>query len=140
MKKILLAVLANLTLIATAFAGDPQAIIEAQNQKFMDALNAGSGSGVAALYAEDGAVLPPGGDMILGREGIAEFWQATLDSGVAAGRLTTDEVYKLNAKNIVEVGRYELLNADQASLGTGKYIVYWRKIESVWMLYRDIWN
>lgn len=140
MKALLTAGAAGLSLATAALAWDATAVIEAENAKFVAAFNAGDADAVAALYTEDGMILPPGGDAVSGRDGIAEFWAAAMESGVAGARLTVDEVHDIGDDTIVEISRYELLDAEGAPVGAGKYMVYWRKVGGDWQLHRDIWN
>ena len=140
MKRMLAAVAALFAICSTALAGDATAVIEAQNQKFAEIFKAGDAAGLAALYTEDGALLPPGEATITGREAVAAFWQGAMDSGVKTVDLNAVEVFAIDKKNIVEVGRAELFDADGAPIGGGHYIVYWRKVDGDWLLFRDIWN
>jgi uncharacterized protein (TIGR02246 family) len=140
MKSLAFSILANTAIAATAFAANPVATVEARNVAFIAAYNAHDSVAVAALYAEDGKILPPGAAAASGREAIAAYWQAGFNTGVGGGRLFTDEATQLDRNNIIEVGHYEILDPKGATMETGKYMVHWRKVGDEWLLYRDIWN
>lgn len=124
-------------------AGDPAGGIAASTAQFEAAYNAGDAAGVAALYTEDGAVLPPDAPRIDGREGIQAMWQGFIDAGVTALDLATVEL-SAAGDAASEVGTYALQVPDgkggKTTL-TGKYIVLWQRgADGVWRLRRDIWN
>ena len=52
--------------------------ITAVNEKFMAAYKAQDANAVAALYAEDGKIMPPGSDVVVGREGTVCYAYNTL--------------------------------------------------------------
>lgn len=62
------------------------------NQQFMDAFNRGDAAGAVTVYTEDATILPPGSPRVRGRDGIRQFWQGVMDSGVRAAALQTDDL------------------------------------------------
>lgn len=122
-----------------ASAGDVRPEIEAANAKFAAAVGQHDGATLAALYAADGEVLPPGGEPVKGRAAIQKFWQGALDSGVAAIELKTVEIFG-RGPTATEVGHYELRDAAGKSLDQGKYIVVWRHAGGSWQLLRDMFS
>src|SRR5687767_8538463 len=71
---------------------DARADIDRVNQQFVEAFNRGDAAGAVAVYTEDATILPPGAPRVTGRAGIAQFWQAVLDSGVRAVALQTNDL------------------------------------------------
>ncbi len=117
--------------------------IEAVGKTMSELLSAGNAAGVAELYTEDAALMPPGAARLDGRAAIQQFWQGLLDAGVGDISLTTQEVDDAG-DSAVEVG---LISATAPGEGdarvslTGKYIVVWRRDGGGnWRLHRDIWN
>ena len=53
--------------------------VRALNDQLEDRLRAGDLHGVAALYADDGLLLSPGGDRVEGREAIDAYWMRMSD-------------------------------------------------------------
>jgi ketosteroid isomerase-like protein len=113
--------------------------IDAANARFSALVAKGDGAGLAALYAADGQVLPAGSDPIKGPQAIQKFWQGALDSGIAAVRLTTIEIFG-RGPTATEVGEYELRDKAGKVLDHGKYIVVWRHEGSKWKLLRDMFS
>jgi uncharacterized protein (TIGR02246 family) len=124
---------------ATAFAQD-KATIQKLNDAWTAAFNKGDATGVAAMYAEDAYVLPPGSDILKGRAAIEGFWrQASQQLGDA--KLTTLDVMPLGPDAAREIGTVTLkTKAQPPQEVVGKYAVVWRKIGGEWKLATDIWN
>jgi uncharacterized protein (TIGR02246 family) len=55
--------------------------IVAANENFMATFSRGDAAGMAALYTENGQVLPPNSDFVTGKQAIQTFWQALMDMG-----------------------------------------------------------
>ena len=113
--------------------------IEAANAMFMELFSAGDAAGLAALYTEDGMVLPPNSDFVKGTEAIQGFWQAIFDMGVAAAKLKCVEVEGYG-DTAIEISEYKMLGPEEEVLDHGKYIVIWKNVEGEWKLHRDIFN
>lgn len=108
---------------------------------WMEAFNAGDAVTIAGLSSDNGALLPPNGRAIIGREAIYSYWKDLLtDSN------TTVEL--VNIETVVEgdlgykAGRFELMDAATGtSVDQGKYIQIWkRSSHGYWELHRDMWN
>ena len=140
-----LRVLLGLTFLATttAAAQAPRQQIEAQNAKFIAAVNARDAATVGALYATDAMVLAPNAPAIKGRDGITAFWGSMARNGLKVDKLATTE-FVAHGGMAHEMGEYSL----QVTPATGpvmhdhgKYIVIWKRDgKHGWQLYRDIWN
>jgi uncharacterized protein (TIGR02246 family) len=128
-------------LICTAPAmAQSKAVIQKLNDAWMAAFNKGDGTAVAALYAEDAYLLPPGGDMIKGRDKIAAFWSDAAQK-MGDAKLTTIDVIRLGRNAALEIGTVGLkIKGDPPQDFVGKYAVVWRRIDGQWVLASDIWN
>jgi ketosteroid isomerase-like protein len=108
---------------------------------WMKAFNSGDAVTIAGLSSENGALLPPNGRAIVGRDAIYSFWKDLL-----ADSKTTVEL--VNIETVVEgdygykAGRFELLDATTgAPIDQGKYIQIWKRSpQGTWELHRDMWN
>jgi uncharacterized protein (TIGR02246 family) len=107
--------------------------------KFVGAFNSGDAAAVAAFYTEQGQLLPPNADFMVGKEAIQAFWQGAMDMGIASCRLEIREVEQ-HDDVAIEVGTYTLNAQDGTELDAGKYIVIWKRVEGEWKLHRDIFN
>jgi len=108
---------------------------------WMEAFNDGDAVTIAGLSSENGALLPPNGRAVIGRDAIYSYWKDLLtDSN------TTVEL--VNIETVVEgdlgykAGRFELLDTETgASIDKGKYIQIWKRSpQGYWELHRDMWN
>jgi uncharacterized protein (TIGR02246 family) len=113
--------------------------IAAANERFMAAFDSHDAAGVAALYTEDGRLLPPNADVMAGKEAIQTFWQGAMDAGLASAQLEIVEVED-HGDTAIEVSQYTLGGADGQPLDQGKYIVIWKREAGDWKLHRDIFN
>jgi uncharacterized protein (TIGR02246 family) len=113
--------------------------IAAANQKFMAAFSRSDAAALAALYTENGQLLPTHSDFVTGRRAIQTFWQDRMDLGVQAVKLEIVEV-EGHGDTVNEVGKYIIQGQEGQVMDTGKYVVIWKQIEGQWRLHRDIWN
>ncbi|MDH3688095.1 MAG: SgcJ/EcaC family oxidoreductase [Gammaproteobacteria bacterium] len=120
-------------------ASDVRATIVASIEQWTTAFNEADAAGVAAMYTQEGQLLPPGGPTVTGREAIQAFWQGVMDSGIAKAELEATEIEGSGAL-VYEVGVYRLFGTDGQLAGEGKYIVVWKQSDGQWRLHRDIWN
>lgn len=122
-----------------AYADGVKSSIEAANAQFSAAAAKGDGAALAALYSQDGQVMPAGSDPIRGAEAIQKFWQGALNSGVASVGLKTIEIFG-RGPTATEVGEYELRDKAGKVLDHGKYIVIWQHADGKWLLLRDMFS
>ena len=113
--------------------------IAAANENFMTAFNRGDAAGMAALYTENGQLLPPNSDFVTGKQAIQMFWQALFDMGIKAAKLEVVEV-EGHGDTIIEVSKYTLQDEKGQVIDKGKYIVIWKQDNGQWKLHRDIFN
>jgi len=115
-----------------------EAIADA-NKDFMVNFNRGDAAGMADLYTDDGQVLPPNSDFVIGKEAIQAFWQTLMDMGIKEAKLDIVEVEEQDDL-AVEVSKYTLQGEEGQVLDQGKYIVIWKREDGQWKLHRDIFN
>jgi uncharacterized protein (TIGR02246 family) len=126
------------------FAGSAMAQTVASIQKLDDAwsqaFDNGDAVAIAAMYAEDAYVLPPGHRMVKGRAAIEAFWKAATQQ-LGNARLTVVDVASLGPRAAREIGTFSFDTKTQPPQPeVGKYVVVWRKIGDRWLLATDIWN
>ena len=93
---------------------------------------------LAAIYAEDGALLPPNSDMMSGRAAIEAYWTEFQAGGIGA-EIKDTEVYAHSDVGY-SVGTFTATDAGGATIDEGKYVVIWRNVDGKWQIHRDIWN
>lgn len=113
--------------------------IAAANANFVAAFNKGDAAGVAALYTENGQLLPPNSDFVIGKAAIQAFWQAVMDMGIKSAQLESVEV-EGHGDTAIDVGKFTLRGEGGQVLDQGKYIVIWKQEDRAWKLHHDIFN
>jgi uncharacterized protein (TIGR02246 family) len=134
------------SMVGFAHAASPanadEAAIRAQTASWEKAYNGGDAKAVAAQYAEDALLLPPGASGVSGRAAILEFFTKNIAGSKAAG-----VVFVITPKTDVgvsgdmgwESGTYKV-NVKGAVVETGKFLSVSRKKDGKWLYIRDIWN
>jgi len=91
------------------------------------------------IYTSNARVLPPGAEMIAGREQIKAFWKQAIEAfGMQSVKLTTVDLEPLG-DGVVEIGRGDLGLAGGQTLAL-KYVVQWKQEAGRWKIHTDIWN
>lgn len=125
--------------MSQADSSEMRAVIKAANDEFMTAFNSGDAAGLAALYTEDGQLMPPNAGSMTGRKAVQGFWQAVMDMGVKKAAIITGEV-EGHGDTAIEVSRFQLFGEGEQELDQGKFIVVWKQVDGQWRLHRDIFN
>ena len=113
--------------------------IQAANDRFMAAVRTGDEERFIRLYTDDAILLLPGRGPATGHEGAKTFFATFKSRGVRNLRLSTLEVEGLG-ETAWERGSFEVIGADGAVAGKGKYIVIRKRTPDGWKLHRDIMN
>ena len=113
--------------------------VKAANKVLMAHVAAGNAAGIAACYSKKAILMPPGAPALKGSKNIAGFWAGAITQGVKSVTLKTQEVDELGT-TAIESGAFAWKGDGRAVLGTGKYIVVWKKDAGAWKLHRDIYN
>jgi uncharacterized protein (TIGR02246 family) len=141
MRRVALAVVAALCLAPVAIPGTAQASdarkgVDAGNARWIAGLAAKDASAIAAVYAEDAILYPPGAGAVSGRKAIAAAFEPMLGAPLS---LRTSEV-KQSGDYAVETGTWTLAGPDGKPADDGKYVVVWKRSGKSWLMWRDIWN
>ena len=128
--------------VAHAAASADETAIRSQTLGWEKAYNSGDAKGVAAQYAEDALLLPPGAPGVSGRAAILAFFTKDIAGSQAAG-----VVFVINPKTDVgvsgdmgwESGTYKV-TIKGAVVETGKFLSVSRKKDGKWLYIRDTWN
>jgi len=99
------------------------------------AYNEKNAESVAALYTEDGQLLPPGAGAVNGRAAIKDFWSNDIATQWAKMSI------KAESSTIAGDWAYRsgVWSTESPAL-TGKYLEVWKRVGDSWQLYKDIWN
>jgi uncharacterized protein (TIGR02246 family) len=139
MTRLAIALLCTLAVAGPAQA-QTRAAIQALNDEWDAAFDKGDAAALAAMYAEDAYVLPPGAEIVHGRKAIEAFWAKAVQE-LGEARLTTVDVLPLGADAAREIGTFSFKTKGASPRDVaGKYVVVWRKLGGRWLLATDIWN
>jgi ketosteroid isomerase-like protein len=114
------------------------ALIQAQNDRLASAFNRADAAAVRAMYTDDAAVLPAGGEMVQG-EKLLPFWRAVVER-IGDFRRVSLDVQPLGPDAAREIGRFSFRTKRELRETSGKYVVVWRRIGDEWKRATDIWN
>lgn len=94
------------------------------------------------IYTRDARILPPGAEMISGREAIKKFWTDLVQSANAISAVLASVDVMPAGDGAVEIGKATLTIAPQGAPAQveAKYVVYWRQEDGRWKWHVDIWN
>lgn len=120
-----------------------KAAIQARENEWAAAFNAGDAKAVSMIYGEDAVLVPPGSEPVRGREAIAaalaNFFPIIDDLALVA-----DEVRPLGDRHAVEIGHSEYMSIGTDGARTpaiDNYVVVWHKgDDGVWRYVSDIFN
>jgi uncharacterized protein (TIGR02246 family) len=137
-----LVMLAGYATIASAADATEENAIRAVNQSWVKAYNAGDAGAIAALYADNALLMPPGAPAVSGPAAIKAFMTKDIAGSSKAG-----VSFALGAKQDVgfsgdlgwESGTYTV-KIKGAVVETGKYLAVYKKKDGKWLLIRDTWN
>jgi uncharacterized protein (TIGR02246 family) len=138
----LIALVSNVAGLSHAAAGADEAAIRAQTTAWEKAYNGGDAKGVAAQYAEDALLMPPGARGAKGKAAILDYFTKDIAGSQAAG-----VIFAIDPKTDVgvsgnmgwESGTYKV-TVKGAVVDTGKFLSVSRKKDGKWYYIRDTWN
>jgi ketosteroid isomerase-like protein len=97
---------------------------------------------LASAYTMDGKILPPGTDIIEGREAIKQRWLLPNGVDIPLHKVTPTEINVIG-DYAYDLGYYEgktkRPNGEVFDF-SGKYVIVWKKVEGEWKIYIDMWN
>jgi uncharacterized protein (TIGR02246 family) len=123
-------------------ARDEQAI-RAHVDRWLQLVKAKDASGIAEIYAEDGAVMPPNAPIGKGRAAIQQTWASMMRTPGFDLTFNPEQIVISSSGDMaLDRGTYTLTVAPAGTTqtDTGKYVVVWRKIGGDWKALADIFN
>jgi ketosteroid isomerase-like protein len=114
--------------------------IATANRTFEEAVLSRNIDALDAVYTADARILPPGGEMVSGRENIKTFWRGAIAAlNVGSVQLETVD-FEASGETGYEIGRATLNFAGEGAPMVAKYVVVWKKEDGAWKWHVDIWN
>ena len=124
-------------------AGTDEQAIRGQVDHWLQLVKAKDAAGIAELYAEDGAVMPPNAPIGKGRAAIQQTWASMMRTPGFDLTFVPDQIVVSSSGDMaLDRGTYSLTIAPDGTTqtDTGKYVVVWRKIGREWKAAADIFN
>ena len=128
---------------AAVDTGADEQAIRGQVDHWLQLVKAKDAAGIAELYAEDGAVMPPNGPIGKGRAAIEQTWASMMGTpGFDLTFVPEQIIVSSSGDMALDRGTYRLAVAPDGTkqTDTGKYVVVWRKIGGEWKAAADIFN
>jgi|SRR5208282_849224 len=119
------------------------AALEAADQNWVRAYNAGNADAVASLYDEQAVLLPPGGPGVSGRAAIKAFFVKDTAESQKAGvafSLGLNPAGGVSGDMGWQSGTYAVKDKAGKVVETGKYLSVSMKKGGKWLYVRDTWN
>ncbi len=121
---------------------EARAAIDRGNAGYIEAWKRRDAAAFAALFAPDGAMLPPRGGLVLGRARIKDrMTQMMKKVGMKEGTITTHRVFIIGDL-AYETGSWNFTFVDTAGAAepdSGHYVEVWKRVgKGAWKMYRDI--
>ena len=121
---------------------DEQAI-RGQVDRWLQLVKAKDAASIAALYTQDGAVMPPNAPIGKGRSAIQQTWASMMQTPGFDLTFVPEQIIVSSSGDIaLDRGTYRLAVAPSGKPqnDTGKYVVVWRKVGGEWKAAADIFN
>ena len=128
---------------SAADSGADEQAIRGQVDRWLQLVKAKDAAAIAALYTEDGAVMPPNAPIGKGRAAIQKTWASMMATPGFDLNFVPDQIIVSSSGDMaLDRGTYKLAIAPNGTAQTdsGKYVVVWRKIGSEWKAAADIFN
>ncbi len=129
--------LALLPLSASAQSTDTSNPIIARMAALVEAFNAQDVQTIAAIYAEDAVLLPPGRPSIVGRQAIAQEYAQAFAQGARDMQFQTFDIRGFD-QNAVEIG--ETVSFVGSQRVVGRYMHLWEVVDGQILLTRDMYH
>jgi uncharacterized protein (TIGR02246 family) len=123
--------------------GADEQAIRGHVDRWLQLVTAKDAAGIAELYAEDGAVMPPNAPIGKGRAAIQQTWASMMQTPGFSLTFVPEQILVSSSGDMaLDRGTYRLAIAPDGApqTDTGKYVVVWRKIGGEWKVAADIFN
>lgn len=127
--------------MSTAVAFDHAQMVEVQ-EAIVRAIETRDADSFSELYAPDGALLPPDGSVVRGREAIRDTFAAMLEAGFSK-QTVVGPVLTIDRDTAIEEGQAiaEIHAEGEVTIARCNYlIVHRRQPDGGWLMDRDMWT
>lgn len=110
------------------------------SERWEKAWNAGDAAAIAALYTEDGVVMPPNAGMQSGRDAIKAYLVSDIASAEGLTLALESAESSKNGELGFARGTYTMKDASGEVVDEGKWIEVRKLVNGKWYIHNDIWN
>jgi len=128
---------------AAVDSGADEQAIRQQVDHWLQLVKAKDAAGIAQLYVEDGAVMPPNAPIGKGHAAIQQTWTSLMNTPGFNLTFNPEQIVVSSSGDMaLDRGTYQLTvaPAGKPQNDTGKYVVVWRKVGNEWKAAADIFN
>jgi uncharacterized protein (TIGR02246 family) len=116
-----------------------EAAIQDMNKKWLELVAKKDAAGIAQIYADDGAIMPPGSPKAVGHDAIQATWSGLFQiPGMDLTFATERLVMSKSGDMAADIGTYDLKMGEGAD--HGKYVVVWVKRAGKWEVLSDMFS
>ncbi|MEP7326267.1 MAG: nuclear transport factor 2 family protein [Gemmatimonadota bacterium] len=112
--------------------------IRAQDAAYNAAIAARNDSALAAIYADNGTMMPPNEKNVTGTSAIRAYWAMLWPMNASLSITPTTITVASSGDMATDVGAYTFSAGPMND--TGKYLVHWHKIGGAWKIVDDMWS
>lgn len=133
-------IIASVVLLMASFAALAQNEVQDLANEWAAAYNSFDAEALGDLYTDNAHLYVHGSPMVIGREGIREFWEA--DFGIENPMTLLTVTHSVEGYDMMLVhGNYQVVDRDTgALLGFGRFAHIWHDVNGSWKLDQDLWN
>lgn len=128
---------------AAVNAGADEQAIRGQVDRWLQLVKAKDAGAIAALYTEDGAVMPPNAPISQGPAALQKAWASMMQTPGFDLTFAPEQIIVSSSGDMaLDRGTYSLKATPNGAAvsDTGKYVVVWRKVGGEWKAAADIFN
>lgn len=108
--------------------------IELRLREYENYLRNGDSLALGNMYTKDAEIIPS----TVGRENIIKVFGNMIRGGTTGSSFKTTQLWG-NDQLLVEEGTGTWYHTDGTALGSGRYLLVWKKDEGQWKILRDTW-
>jgi ketosteroid isomerase-like protein len=108
--------------------------IELRLRDYENYLRNGDSIALGHMYTEDAEIIPS----TVGRDNIINVFGNMIKGGTTGSSFKTTKLWG-NDQLLVEEGTGTWYHTDGTPLGSGRYLLVWKKDEGTWKILRDTW-
>ena len=108
--------------------------IELRLREYESHLKNGDSIALGNMYMEDAEIIPS----VVGRENITKVFGNMIRGGTTGSSFKTTKLWG-NEQLLVEDGRGTWSNTNGTVVGSGRYLLVWKKDDGKWKILRDTW-